>query len=104
MTATVWRANELQDARGNTQRVADGTDKFTVRCAVIPQRSARAEVAGQVEINVVRILVDPKWFSDISLWGRVELLGTVWDIVTPPSYHHGPRGVEHVSLDLRARP
>lgn len=104
VTAKIWRVKRLTDSRGNKQDVADETNTFTVRCAVVPQRSARAEVAGQVQINVIRILVDPKYLHDISLWGRVEILGSVWDIVTPPSYHPGPRGVEHVSIDLRERP
>lgn len=104
LTATIWRIKQVTDTRGNTQSMADPASKFTVRCAIIPQRSARAEVVGEVQINVIRIIVDDKWYSDISLWGRVEVLGSTWDIVTPPEYHHGPRGVRHVSIDLRERP
>jgi hypothetical protein len=101
--ARIWKTETTQDRRGNDVEIAVPTDPHEVRVWVIPQRSARAEVPGQQQINVIRIGVDAG-LADVSLWSRVEMLGTVWDVVTPPAYHHGTRRTRHWSLDLRERP
>lgn len=101
--AQVWRTTRYTDRRGNTTEMADPAGPLTVRCAIIPQRSARAEVPGQQQINVVRMIVGPE-LTDLSLWSRVEVLGKTWDVVTPPAYRHGSRRTRHWSLDLRERP
>jgi hypothetical protein len=77
-------------------------DPYIVSAAVIPQRSSKAEVPGQQEINVVRLIVDPD-LPDVNLWSRVEYLGEMWDVISPPAYHHGSRRVRHWSLDIRKR-
>ena len=99
----VWKTKEVTDNRGSKVRVPDLTTYIEETVAQIPQRSARAEVPGQAEINVVRIIIDPN-IKDVDLWSRVELNGKLWDIVTPPAYHHGTRHTRHWSLDLRERP
>lgn len=103
LTARVWKQKTIKDRRGNNVVVADADGPHVVRVAQIPQRSARAEVPGQAEINVTRILVDPH-LDDVGLWSRVEFMGKSWDIVTPPAYHHGDRKTRHWSIDLRERP
>lgn len=101
--AKVWKTKLVTDNRGNQVKVSDPNDYTTVTVAQIPQRSQRAEVPGQTAINVVRIIVDPN-IPDVDLWSTVELNGKLWDIMTPPSYHHGTRHTRHWSLDLRERP
>jgi len=101
--AKVWKTVETVDNRGNTVLVADPASPHEVRVAVIPQRSARAEVPGQQQINVIRLLVDAN-LPDVTLWSRVELDGKQWDLVTPPAYHHGTRQTRHWSIDVRERP
>lgn len=102
-TCKVFPVKYEVDARGNKHQVLDEAHPITVRAAVIPQRSARAEVPGQTEINVVRMIVDPN-LHDVTLWSQVEFQGSRWDVVTPPAYHHGTRHSRHWSLDLRKRP
>ncbi|MFI2673899.1 phage head-tail adapter protein [Streptomyces albidoflavus] len=91
------------DRRGNTVQSADPASPITVTAAFIPQRSARAEVPGQQQINVVRMLVRAG-IEGLDLWSRVEWAGKSWDVVSPPAYHHGDRRTRHWSLDLRERP
>ncbi len=63
-----------------------------------------AELPGQQQINVTRMIVDPD-LPNVNLWSRVLWRGVVWDVVSPPQYHHGAtRHVRHWSLDLRERP
>jgi hypothetical protein len=103
VTAKVWKTVEHIDNRGNTVLVADPNGPHIVRCALIPQRSARAEVPGQQQINITRMVVDAD-LPDVTLWSRVEVLGATWDVVSPPAYHHGDRKTRHWSIDIRERP
>lgn len=102
-TARVWRTIEVVDNRGNRVIVADPAGSIDVKAAFIPQRSARAEVPGQQQINVTRMIVDAH-LEGVSLWSRVEYNGREWDIVSPPAYHHGDRRTRHWSIDIRERP
>ncbi|ATI18713.1 head-to-tail stopper [Streptomyces phage Daudau] len=103
ITARVWKSSYHTDNRGNEILVADAEGPYEVKCALIPQRSARAEVPGQQQINITRMIVTAE-LEGVSLWSRVEVLGSVWDIVTPPAYHHGDRRTRHWSIDIRERP
>lgn len=101
--ARIWKSKLVTDRRGNELVVADADGPHDVTVAQIPQRSARAEVPGQQQINVVRLLVDAH-LEGVELWSRVEFGGKTWDIVTPPAYHHGTRKTRHWSIDVRERP
>lgn len=102
--ARVWKTVERVDGRGNSLLVMDESQApIEVRCALIPQRSAKAEVPGQQQIDITRMIVDAN-LPGVSLWSRVEVNGALWDVVTPPAYHHGTRGTRHWSVDIRRRP
>lgn len=98
----VWRVELKKDRRGNDQYVTVPANKHVTTAAVIPQRSARAEVPGQQVINVTRMIVSAD-LDDVNLWSRIEWDGKEWDIVAPPAYHHGTRHVRHWSIDVRQR-
>lgn len=99
----VWPTHQITDSRGNLTTVVNlEADPYVVSAAAIPQRSSRAEVPGQQEINVARLIVDPD-LPDVNLWSRVEYLGDMWDVISPPAYHHGSRRVRHWSIDIRKR-
>jgi hypothetical protein len=73
----------------------------------MPQRSAKAEVPGQQQIDITRIgfWVNPEDMGEVTLWSRAEMLGKVYDFASPPVYHHGTaRHSRHWSADLRKRP
>lgn len=103
LKARVWKVETQTDLRGNKHEVAVPNNPHEVRVWIYPQRSARAELAGQHAINIIRIGVSPN-LTGVDLWSKVELQGKLWDIVTPPSYHHGTRKTRHWSIDLRERP
>ena len=103
--ATVYGSKATTDNRGNTQRVLDIDSPIDIEAAFIPQRSARAEVPGQAEINVTRMILSSELPESVDIWGRVTWRGHDWDIVSPPAYHHGAtRHVRHWSMDIRKRP
>lgn len=103
MEALVWKTKRVVDNRGNEVLVPDSDGPHRVKAVFIPQRSARAEVPGQAQINVTRMIVEAD-LTDVNLWSRVEWRGIFWDVVTPPAYHHGSRHTRHWSIDLRERP
>lgn len=100
---TFWGTKFTIDSRGNRVKVADPDSKVTVRAAVIPQRSQRAEVVGQVAIDVTRVIVDYD-IPGVTLWSRAELDGQQWDLATPPQIHWGQRRTRHWTIDLKLRP
>jgi hypothetical protein len=102
-TARVWRTTEVVDNRGNAVIAVDEANPVEVRAAFIPQRGDKAEVPGQQQINVTRMIVDAH-VEGVTLWSRVEYQGHMWDIVTPPAYHHGDRRTRDWSIDIRERP
>lgn len=113
MAATVYPGVLTTDRRGNEQGVVDLDTPLPVKAVFVPQRSARAEVPGQAAINVTRMILSADLpvqlakvgsAGEVDLWGRVDWNGKSWDIVTPPSYHHGTRHTRHWSMDLRERP
>lgn len=100
---TIYPRKTTVDDRGNTLISADLDHPFVTRAAVIPQRSSKAEVPGQQQIDVVRLLISTG-LGDIGIWGYVHYDGSMWDVVAPPAMHYGMRRTRHLSLDIRRRP
>ena len=66
-TIRYWKSVTTVNLRGDkSEQAEDGPYETTAW--VIPQRSARAEVPGQQEINVNRIGIDVE--LDVGLWSR----------------------------------
>lgn len=101
---TVYPSKLTTDNRGNHVRVVDLDSPIATKAAVIPQRSAKAEVPGQAQIDVTRLLLSSDLGPDVDIYGRVTWQDEDWDIVTPPAYHHGTRHTRHWTLDIRRRP
>jgi hypothetical protein len=99
----VWKVVQQTDDRGNVHDVATPDDAHEIKAWVFAQRSARAEVPGQLGINVIRIGVSAD-LEGVDLWSKVEIDGKLWDVAAPPVYHQGTRHTRHWSLDLRERP
>lgn len=101
---TVYLPRLEIDARGNRKWIADETsESITGTAWLVPGRSARAEVPGQQQVNVLTMgtALD---LGPVGLWARVNWQNRWWDVVTPPRYHHGTRHVRHWTVDLRERP
>lgn len=101
LPARVWRTKVEEDNRGNKVHVLDADGPHDVTVWTYPQRSAKAEVPGEQQINVTRI--GTPVMEGVDLWSSVEFMGKRWDVVTPPAYHHGTRQVRHYSIQIRER-
>lgn len=103
LPAVVYRSKVETDSRGNSRKVVDTEDPHTIKVWMMPERSARAEVPGDQQINVIRIGTTYP-LEGVDLWSRVELMGSEWDIASPPAYHRGvSRATRHWSITLRER-
>jgi hypothetical protein len=100
---TLFPRKLITDTRGNEVLTIDLENPVVVTAAAIPQRSARAEIPGQQEIEIVRLIVTAD-LPDVGLWGGALYDGREWDIAAPPAYHHGTRRTRHFSIDIRKRP
>lgn len=99
---TFYPPKETIDRRGAKHLEADLDKPNRQRVVLTPIRSGRAELPGQAEIDLYKVVFDDA--VEISLWGAVEWDGEWWDVVTPAQYRHGTKHSRHKSIDIRRRP
>jgi len=104
--AIIYPTKVVTDSRGSHVEMADMDRPIPVAAVFIPQRSSRAELPGQQDIDITRMIVgaDVPGIEKVDSWSRVKWNGSMWDVVVPPAYHHGSRHTRHYSMDLRRRP
>lgn len=104
--ATVYPTKVIVDSRGNQVEMADMDSPIQVTAVFSPQRSSRAELPGQQDIDITRMIVgaDVPGIEGVDSWSRVLWNGSMWDVVVPPAYHHGSRHTRHYTMDIRRRP
>jgi len=100
--AYIYPVTKTTDSRQNVIEAPLSTP-LTVRGVFAPDRSARAEVIGQQQVNIVRMLTSSD-LSGVSLWSLVKWRNLWWDIVAPPGWHIGDRHTRHWSILIRQRP
>ena len=100
---TVYRVATVLDDRGNRTVQPISASPHVVRASVAPDRSARAEVPGEMEINVITLRIESD-LADVTLRSRAQWDGEWWDVVAPPAHHEGNRHSAHWTLTLRKRP
>ena len=97
----IHKVAKRTDHRGNVV-VSPTGEVHEVRGAITADRSARAEVPGQMHIDVVKLITNAD-LSDVSIWSRVEWAGRWWDLVAPPALRVGTAVTRHWTLTMRAR-
>lgn len=101
----MWSKETVLDRRGNRTIRTNLTGKPKQhRVAIVPERSSRAEVPGQIAVDMYRVISDPG-IDDVGLWTVIRWNGEMWDVATPPEYHHGvARHTRHWTFLIRKRP
>ena len=97
----IYKARPQTDMLGNVTW-APTSEYHEVRAVATADRSARAEVPGQMHIDVVKLITDAD-LSEVNIWSRVELDGRWWDVVAPPARRVSTRQLRHWSIMIRAR-
>ena len=95
---------ETTDRRGNKTVGPDpNAVPIEVRAWVVPDRSSKAEVPGQQQINVYTLGTHAD-LPGVDMFSRVHWNSAWWDIVSPPAHHEGDRHTRHWTLTIRERP
>lgn len=104
MPVTFYPRKEITDNRGNIQLVPDMDNPVTTSAAEMQDRSSRAEVPGQQEIDVIRLIVRYD-LPDVGVYSICKYRDAWWDIISPPQYHQGERHhTKHLSMLIKRRP
>lgn len=101
-----WHEVTSTDRRGNRQQVTDDPTTppdIRVRAALIPDRSSRAEVPGQLEVEMLTCIVQAD-LANVGVYSRARARGRWYDIAAPPLLHPGSRHTRHWTVSLRYRP
>lgn len=101
--ALIFRVETVEDAMGNKTVRPHARNPHKVRISQMPDRSAKAELPGQQEINVLQVRCPPG-LDEVNLWSRVYWRGKWYDLVAPPGERDGSRNIRHWTLILRKRP
>lgn len=100
---TFYPWKKVTSRRGDTEMRPDLDSPITVRCSSSADRSSRAELPGQLGVDVIQVRVQPN-IPGVNLWAMAKFNGSYWDIVAPPSIRNGKAGVAHMTILLRRRP
>ena len=104
---TIALAIDRVDLRGNVVRMPTKTSpRVKARAWQYSDRSSKAEVPGQMDIDVIRLGVesrDPN-FELMDIFARIQWQGHWWDLVAPPTHQTGVRQTRHKTLTARRRP
>ena len=98
----LWAAVSRENKAGEITSVPDWDRPYHTVASQRSERTARAEVPGEGEIEIIKVTVRPD-VSGLNSWGRAWFMGTHWDVSAPPEYRHGTRHVRHLTLTLRSR-
>ena len=91
----------MRDNRNNLIKVP-ATEPVEVRATTTRDRSAIAELPGQIDLTVVKCVTRT---APIGSWARVVYDDREWDVVEPPRFSPGmSRATRFVSFTLRSRP
>ena len=101
--AIIYGSEEATDKRGNRVRMATDRVVHKVRVAPQPERSSKAEVPGQMTVDVVSLRTRAD-LSGVDMWSRVFYRGRWYDLAAPPAYHRGTRPTRHWTITCRFRP
>lgn len=76
-----------------------------VRGTLGPERAQRAEVPGQVEVNILELRLEYRPdLEGINSWWRLEFDDKAWDVVGPPTIRKFTvRQTRHIALHVRER-
>ena len=100
-TIYVYPEVKMRDSRGNLVKVP-ATEPVEVRATTSQDRSAIAELPGQIEISVIKCITRD---APIGSWARVVYDGKEWDVASPPRFSPGrSKTTRFVSFTLRSRP
>lgn len=99
-TLTVYTEEWVHDSLGNRVKRPSGVG-IDIRVTSSEDRSADAELPGQVSNKVIRIMARQ---VPIGSWSRVIFNGEEWDLASPPRFTPGAtKRLRHIEFTIRSR-
>lgn len=97
---------QVRDARGALRYVPDyDAVERRVRAGISNDRNARAEVRGDVEIEMYKVRLPIRFRDNMGPGARIVWDGSEWDVADPPAIRDTrTHSVRHVTATIRRRP
>ena len=88
------------NARGDSVKMPSATP-VKVRASLSRDRNASAELPGQVDIKIMRVITRD---APAGAWARIVYDGEEWDLASPPHYGVGvSKATRSVTFTMRSR-
>lgn len=101
---TFFPRTQQTNSRGESQWAPDRTSPQRVRMGLTADRTSRAEVRGNVEIEVYEVRL-PFKLEGVGPGAVVLWDGSEWDIAAPPMLRPSrTHSVRHITVQIRRRP
>lgn len=104
ISVTFYPRTQQTNRRGEDQWAPDWSNPQRIRMGVSVDRTSRAEVRGNVEIEVYNARI-PAHLQGVGPGAVLEWDGSNWDIVAPPMMRPTrTHSVRHQTVQIRRRP
>lgn len=102
-TATLFPEIRVTNRRGQVYKTKADEGRV-VRVTVAEDRQSVAEIPGQLDVKVVRLIFRWPYEDDIGTGSRVLFRNEEWDLQEPPHYSSGAsRAMRHVEILIKSR-
>lgn len=102
-TAVVYPEIRVENRRGQVYKTPADRGR-TVRVTVPEDRQSVAEIPGQLNVKVVRLIFRWPYEDVVGTGSRVEFRNEEWDLQEPPHFSSGAsRAMRHVEVLIKSR-
>lgn len=102
-TATLFPEIRVENRRGQVYKTPANEGR-TIRVTVAEDRQSLAEIPGQLDVKVVRLIFRWPHEDAIGTGSRVLFRNEEWDLQEPPHYSSGAsRAMRHVEILIKSR-
>jgi hypothetical protein len=96
----VYPEISVTNDRGQTIEMADMDHPVTIRVTVSADRPSDAELTGNVQNKIMRVLTRD---APVDSWALIVFRGEEWDLARPPHPSRFTRSSGHVEFLIRSR-
>lgn len=103
-TLILWPVRTIHNRHGEAEYSADLDNPIRLRVTTSEDRSQIADLPGQVDVDIMRVISRHYPGREGGTWSRCRLDGVDYDLAEPPRFSPGPsKASEHWEFKLRSR-